>query len=97
MLLGVISPKISTVTVTTTVDKVAPASWSPCMIFTNIKVPIDANVIFTILLPVRMVEISLSYFSSKESAKSAFLFPFSERAFSRVLLREEKAVSVALK
>ena len=52
---------------------------------------------FTMLLPMRMVERSLSYCSDREQARAALRSPFSARAFRRVLFREEKAVSVAEK
>ena len=57
MLLGDISPKISTTTVTTTVDNVAPMSPK---LLTNSTVPREAMAMFTILLPMRMVDSSLS-------------------------------------
>ena len=58
MLLGEISPKISTTTVTTTVETVAPMS-SPNSL-TNISVPREAARMFTMLLPISIVEMSLS-------------------------------------
>jgi len=51
----------------------------------------------TILLPIRMVDSSRSYFSSRRHASAAFLLPFSAIARRRVVLAEEKAVSVAEK
>ena len=57
MLLGEISPKISTTTVTTMVDSVAPASPK---LLTNSAVARDAMAMFTMLLPIRMVDSSLS-------------------------------------
>ena len=56
-LLGVISPKISTTTVTTTVERVAP--MSPYS-FTNSRVAMEDTAMFTMLLPIKIVEISLS-------------------------------------
>ena len=57
----------------------------------------DATMILTMLLPIRMVEISLSSSSDSLSASAARLFPLSANTFSRVLFRDENAVSVALK
>ena len=57
MLFGVISPKISTKTVTTTVEIIAPTSPYS---FTKSRVPMDATAMFTILLPIKIVEINLS-------------------------------------
>ena len=94
MLLGEISPKINTTTVTTAVDTVAARSAS-AISFKNSMVPMDAKAMFTILFPMRMVDNSLSYPSAKIRVFSAFLLPFSAKAFRRVLFRQEKAVSVA--
>lgn len=52
--------KISTTTVSTMVDTVAPRS-APSILVKRM-VPIEAAAMFTILLPIRMVESSLSYF-----------------------------------
>ena len=57
MLLGEISPKIKTAMVITAVEMVAPFSSNRPMKYT---VPIDAKEMFTMLLPIKMVEISLS-------------------------------------
>ena len=57
----------------------------------------DAVAMLTILLPIRMVDSSRSYFSSRRHASAAFLLPFSAIARRRVVLAEEKAVSVAEK
>ncbi len=61
-LLGVTSPKISTTTVSTIVDTVAPRSAPSILV--KMMVPMEAAAMFTILLPMRMVESSLSYFFS---------------------------------
>ena len=58
MLLGEISPKISTAIVIIIVEYVAPAS--PPHSFTKNTVPSDASEIFTILFPTKTVDISLS-------------------------------------
>ena len=57
MLLGAISPNISTTTVITAVDSVTPA---PPTSLTNSTVASDADSMFTMLLPTRMPESSLS-------------------------------------
>ena len=57
-LLGRISPKISTSRVITTVETVGPHCW-PTMA-TAITVPSEELAMFTILLPIRMVEMVLS-------------------------------------
>ena len=93
-LLGVISPKISTTTVETMVETVAPASAIKC---TNSRVHTEVMAMFTMLLPIRMEVIILSYLSESSRARMAFLSPFSASTFSRVLFSEEKAVSVAEK
>ena len=49
----------------------------------------------TMLLPMRMVDSSRSYCSSSFSASAALPLPFSASVRSRVVLAEEKAVSVA--
>ena len=58
ILLGDTSPKIRTTTVVTAVETLAPIS-SPRNL-TNSRVEREALAIFTILLPIRMVERSLS-------------------------------------
>ena len=68
-LLGVISPKISTTIVTTIVDIVAPISWPKAS--TKIRVARAVRVIFTMLLPMRMVESSLSKFSERARTREA--------------------------
>ena len=95
MLLGVTSPKIKTTMVMTMVATLGPCS-SPNN-FTKSKVATDAQAMFTILLPIKMVERRLSKFSSKSKTSLAFLSPFSARFLTRMRFREEKAVSVAEK
>jgi len=94
-LLGVTSPKISTTTVSTMVDTVAPRSGSSRRV--NSTVPMDAAAMLTILLPMRMVESSLSYFSDIASTRAAAESPSSARLFRRIWFREENAVSEAEK
>ena len=94
MLLGVISPKMSTTTVSTMVDTVAPLSPS---IWTNSTVAIEVAAMFTMLLPMRIVERSRSYFSASVRASAALLLPSSAIDLSLVLLHVENAVSVAEK
>ena len=94
MLLGLISPKMSTTTVTTTVDSVAPASPK---LFTNNAVARDAMAIFTMLLPIRMGDSSRSYRSSCLQTSAARRLPFSASIRSLVRFAEENAVSVAEK
>ena len=93
-LLGEISPKISTASVTTTVEREAPASPKR---WTKSSVPREAVAMFTILLPMRMVEIRRSYWPWRCRASSARRSPCSARVLILAVLREEKAVSVAEK
>ena len=60
IVLGVISPKISTVSVVTTVDTVTAADWFFVIIATKNIVASDVRTILTILLPISTVVISLS-------------------------------------
>ena len=82
---GVISPKIKTAMVITAVDTTADVL--PSLI--SVPKKIVASVVaerFTMLLPISIVEISLSYlFSARSKTFLAFLFPFvtSERSFMR--------------
>ena len=94
-LLGVTSPKIRTTMVSTKVDTVAPRSGSSRRV--NSTVPMDAAAMLTILLPMRMVESSLSYFSDMASTRAAAVSPSSARLFRRIWFREENAVSEAEK
>ena len=94
-LLGVTSPKIRTTMVSTKVDTVAPRSGSSRRV--NSTVPMDAAAMLTILLPMRMVESSLSYFSDIASTRAAAKSPSSARLFRRIWFREENAVSEAEK
>ena len=81
-LLGVTSPKISTTTVSTIVDTVAPRSAPSILV--KMMVPMEAAAMFTILLPMRMVESSLSYFSAIASTRAAEVSPSSARLFRRI-------------
>ena len=94
-LLGVTSPKISTTMVSTMVDIVAPRSAPSARV--NRMVPMEAAAMFTMLLPMRMVESSLSCFSAMASTRAAEASPSSARLFSRIWFREENAVSDAEK
>ena len=94
ILFGDISPKISTTMVTTMVESVAPISPN---FRVNSTVPTEAMAIFTMLLPIRIVEINLLYCSSSLQTSAAFLLPFSASVFSFVVFMAEKAVSVAEK
>ena len=94
MLFGVISPKMSTTTVMTAVDTVAPLSPS---IWTNKTVAMELAEMLTMLLPMRIVERSRSYFSASVRASAALLLPSSAIDLSRVLEHVENAVSVAEK
>ena len=90
--LGEISPKISTMTVVTIVESEGPVS-SPTQRMNN-TVATDAEAMFTILLPIRMVDSNLSYWSESRRTNAARLSPFSARLLTRMRLREENAVSV---
>ena len=81
-LLGVTSPKISTTTVSTMVDTVAPRSAPSALV--NRMVPMEAAAMFTMLLPMRIVESSLSYFSDMASTRAAEASPSSARLFRRI-------------
>ena len=60
-------------------------------------VVIDEASMLTMLLPIRIVESSVSYFSDSLRTFVAFLLPFSARFFTLILLKVENAVSVAEK
>ena len=94
-LLGVTSPKISTTMVSTMVDTVAPRWGSSRRVKST--VPMEAAAMFTMLLPMRMVESSLSYCSDMASTRAAEGSPSSARLFRRIWFREENAVSEAEK
>ena len=71
---------------------IAFASRSP-----TTSVPIEDANMLTILLPIRIVEISASYLSESLSARAALFLPFSASPFILILLKVLKAVSVAEK
>ena len=73
----------------------APRSFPS--IWVNRMVPMEAAAMLTILLPMRMVESSLSYFSDMASTLAADVSPSSARLFRRIWFREENAVSEAEK
>ena len=93
--LGVTSPKMRTTTVSTIVEVVAPRSAPSHLV--KRTVPMEAAAIFTMLLPMRMEERSLSYFSAIASTRAAEVSPSSARLFRRIWFREENAVSEAEK
>ena len=93
--LGVISPKISTMTVSATVEAVGPYT-GPSRLEKN-TVPRDAAAMFTMLLPMRMVLSSRSNFSARFRALPAGLSPASDRERSRIRFSDAKAVSDAEK
>ena len=95
-LFGVISPKISTTTVTTTVDTEAPLSESFSSLI-NVTVPMDDAAMLTMLLPMSRVESSLSKSETSFSTSAERLSPLSASAFRRARLSDENAVSVAEK
>ena len=64
---------------------------------TLIKKSKEAAAIFTMLLPMRMEERSLSYFSAIARTRAAEVSPSSARLFRRIWFREENAVSEAEK
>ena len=94
ILFGEISPKISIRIVITIVDTVTPELPSN---FVNKTVAKDAVAILTILLPIKIVDITESYFSESSKASFAFLFPLLAILFSLILFNDEYAVSVAEK
>ena len=57
----------------------------------------EAAAMFTMLLPMRIVESNLSYFSAMASTRAAEASPSSARLFRRIWFREENAVSDAEK
>ena len=65
--------------------------------FVNKTVAKDAVAILTILLPIKIVDITESYFSESSKASFAFLLPLLAILFSLILFNEEYAVSVAEK
>ena len=61
---GVISPKMRTATVMTTVETVVESSEESISSFPKTTVPIAEAVRLTMLLPMRIAVTNLSYFSS---------------------------------
>ncbi len=94
-LFGDTSPKIRMIMVSTRVDSDAPSSSPTSRV--NKTALREAAAIFTILLPIRIVESSLSYCSASACMRAAEASPSSARLFTRIMLREEKAVSDAEK
>ena len=81
-------------TVRATVDTVGPYWWNHRVHSTVATV---VAVMFTTLLPMRMVESIRSYSSAMESVRAARVSPASALLRRRILFRLENAVSVAEK
>ena len=94
MILGMVSPKIITAMVSTTVD--THVQLSP-MSFTTMREPSEEVAMFTRLLPTRMADRVLSNFSMIRRASLALEDPDSAAFSSRSLLAEEKVISDAEK
>ena len=95
MLFGETSPKIRTTIVVTIVETVAPESPPRSLIKSTVAR--ELSPMLTMLLPTRIVESSLSKFSSSFNTSSARLSPFSAIFFMRMRFSEVKEVSVAEK
>ena len=94
-LFGITSPNVSITSVNTTVDTSAALS-GPTIAVASI-VPSEDAVMFTMLLPISIVVITLSYLSSSLSAILAPLEPFSAMLLSLMRLAPVSAVSLAEK
>lgn len=94
MLLGVISPKTRMIMVRATVATVGPYWWNHRV---HSTVDTVVAVMLTMLLPMRMVDSSLSYSSASARVLAARRLPLSARVFRRMRFREVNAVSVAEK
>ena len=94
-LFGITSPNVSITSVSTTVDTRAALS-GPTIAVASI-VPSEDAVMFTMLLPISIVVITLSYLSSSLSAILAPLEPFSAMLLSLMRLAPVSAVSLAEK
>ena len=97
ILFGEISPKISIRIVITIVDTVTPELPSNFVNKTVAKDAVAILTILTILIGIKIVDITESYFSESSKASFAFLFPLLAILFSLILFNEEYAVSVAEK
>ena len=86
---------VASITVLTAVETDTPV-LPPSQLTKNMVLR-DASAMFTMLLPMRMLESSSSYRSAVFNVLSAFLLPWSAKLFSRVLFSEENDVSVAEK
>ena len=94
-LLGETSPKMSTTMVITTVEITAPfCSRRPSVKNTVAREEADR---LTMLLPTRMVDSRLLYWSTSLRARAALRLPASALLFRRMRFREVNAVSVAEK
>ena len=96
IIFGVISPKMRTITVETATET-APLSDGLGIAFSKMLLNRTERVMFTMLLPTRIVERSLSKFSDSASAFLAALLPSCALSLSFVRFRELNAVSVAEK
>ena len=94
-LFGITSPNASITSVSTTVDTRAALS-GPTIAVASI-VPSEDAVMFTMLFPISIVVITLSYLSSSLSAILAPLEPFSAMLLSLMRLAPVSAVSLAEK
>ena len=93
-LLGDTSPKIRMMMVKATVATVGPSSWKRLV---HSTVAMVVAVMLTMLLPIRMVDSSLSYCSASSSVFAALASPLSALFFMRMRFRDVNAVSVAEK
>ena len=92
IIFGVISPKMRTITVETATET-APLSDGLGIAFSKMLLNRTERVMFTMLLPTRIVERSLSKFSDSASAFLAALLPSCALSLSFVRFRELNAVS----
>lgn len=98
MYFGVISPKIKTAMVITTVEITEGFSEEFASNFVNKTVATAEDERFTMLFPIKIVEISLSkLFSDKCKTLAASRLPFAAIDFNLIRFTQEKAVSVAEK
>ena len=94
-LLGETSPKIR-ITMVSTVAETAGPRCSPTSLM-NSTAPTVVATLLTMLLPMRMVDSSLSNSSARARVLAARRLPLSALFFRRMRLREVNAVSVAEK
>ena len=89
-ILGMVSPKMMTLTVTMTVAIQVSSSPKAVMAMTE---PREEMAMFTKLLPMRMAERASSNWSMMRTARAASLEPSSAWFSRRMRLAEEKAIS----